>query len=133
MSLGLFQGCTGFFTNEHLFGNYYLTATDVEDDLSLSYHKPEDGSEYGGIISATVFAIGYNEKYIIVKQHPKVLSKPTNKKITNYFILPIKNDFNYRTMNGLVGPITYDQFVLKRHELDIPDSLTFSKEYENLK
>ena len=133
MFLGLFQGCDGFFTNEHLFWNYYLTATDVEDDLALSYHRTEDGSNYGGIIPATVFATGYNKKYIIVKQHPKVFSRSSNKKIINYFILPIYDGFNYTTLNGLIGPITEDQFVIKRHDLGIPDSLSFFKEYENLK
>jgi hypothetical protein len=131
--LELFQGCLGADINDHLFGNYYLVAADDDNQLAFSYHTPEDESTYLTIIPATVFAVGYNQNYFIVKQHPYLFAKPPNKQITNYFILPIKKDFNFKTMNGLIGPLTLDEFKLKRHELEIPDSLTFSKVYENLK
>ncbi len=129
----LIQSCGGLVYNEHLFSNYYLTATDDEDDMSLSYHAAKDGSDYGTIVPATVFAIGYNSNYFIIKQHPRITPNNPDKKITNYYILPIKAEFNYRSMNGLIGPITFEQFQIKRHELGIPDSLTFKKEFEDLK
>jgi hypothetical protein len=132
----LLQGCIGgygFVYKDHLFGNYYLIGVDEEEQMSLSYHTPEDRDSYSGVIEEAVFAIGYNEKYVIVKQHPRKFPNPPDRKITNYFILPIKKGFDYWTMNGLAGPMTLEQFIEKRYELKIPDSLHFTKEFENLK
>ena len=129
----LLHGCTSFVIKDHLFGNYFLVAPDDGHQLGLAYYTPKDGDSYAAIISATVFAVGYNEKYLIAKQHPFIFSRPPNKDTTNYYILQITNDFNFRTMDGLFGPLTLDQFILKRHELGIPDSLIFTKEYEDLK
>jgi hypothetical protein len=129
---GLFEGCTGFAIKRQLFGNYYLVATDGDEGLSLTYHGPNDGNTYGDIVPATVFAIGYNDSFMIIKQHPRTFPNPPNRNVTNYFILPIKKDFNYRTMNEMIGPISFEQFTQKRRELGIPDSLSFSIKYEKL-
>jgi len=131
--LGLFSSCMGLAIKENIVGNYYLVATDVDEDLSLSYHEPADGDNYGTFISATVFAVGYNEKYIIVKQHPRTFPNPPNKGITNFFILPLSKGFNWRTNNGLIGPLTLEQFNAKRKELNIPDGLKFTIVKDNLK
>jgi hypothetical protein len=40
---------------------------------------------------------------------------------------------DWRSKNGLIGPLTLDQFNAKRKELNIPDDLTFTKEIEDLK
>ena len=104
-----------------------------DHQLSLTYNTPEDGSTYLIIIPTTVFEVGYNNKYFIAKRHPYNFSQPPNTEITNYYILQIKSEFNFRTMDGLIGPLTLEQYQLKRLELGIPDSLMFSREYENLK
>ena len=121
-------GGSGFVTKDHIFGNYYLVAPDDDIQLSLSYHEPVDGDNYGTFITETIFAVGYNEKYIIVKQHPN-----NNRTVTNYFILPLIKGFNWRTNNGLIGPLTLDQFNEKRKQLSIPDSLKFTIVKDNLK
>jgi len=128
---GFIQGCSSLVIENHLVGNYYLTAPDEYNQLALTYHAPDDGSTYGVIISGTVFAIGYNEKYLIAKQHPYIFAMPLDTTITKYYILPLKDSFDFRTMNGLIGPMTKNQFILKRHELGIPDSLTFTKACKN--
>jgi len=129
----LLSGCLGFDTKEKVVGNYYLVAPDDESQLSLDYCDPADQNGCGGVIGATVFAVGYNEKYIIVKQHPSAFPKAPNKKMTNFFIVPITGGFNYRTMNNLIGPLTLEQFSDKRKELNIPDSLKFTIVKDNLK
>lgn len=131
--LCLLYGCIGVAIKENIFGNYYIVATDIDEDLSLTYHEPIDGDNYGIIIQATVFAVGYNEKYIIAKQHPRAFPNPPNKSITNFFILPLSKGFNWRTNNGLIGPLTLEQFNTKRKELNIPDSLKFTIVKDNLK
>ncbi len=40
---------------------------------------------------------------------------------------------DWKTKNGLIGPLTLDQFNEKRKELNIPDSLKFAYENEDLK
>ena len=62
---------------------YYLTAADVLDQCALSYNYSEEEGCFV-IVPRTVFAVGFNDNYIIVKQHPD-----NNKKHTNYFIVPI--------------------------------------------
>jgi hypothetical protein len=128
----MFAGCMGLAMKENFFGNYYLVATDKIEDLSLCYHANSDGDIYGDIIQATVFAIGYNEKYIIAKQHPRTFPHPPNKAITNYFILPLKQGMDWKTKNGLIGPLSLEQFNEKRKQLNIPDSLKFTIEKKSL-
>ena len=128
-----FASCGGFVLEEKIIDNYYLIAADVGEDCSLSYHELTDGSNYGIIIKATVFAVGYNDKYMIVKQHPSVFPNPPDKKITNYYILPLKKGMDWKNNNGLIGSLTLEQFNEKRKELNIPDEVTFTKEIEDLK
>lgn len=128
-----FAGCSGLAIEEKIIDNYYLIATDVGEDCSLSYHEPTDGSNYGTIIEATVFAVGYNDKYMIVKQHPRTFPNPPDKKITNYYILPLRKGMDWKNKNGLIGALTLEQFTEKRKELNIRESLTFTKEIEDLK
>jgi hypothetical protein len=124
----------GLAIKQQVIDNYYLIATDIDEDLSLSYCDPSDKSGCVGIIIPTVFAVGYNKDYIIVQQHPRVFPDPPNKRITNYFILPV----NYKSKRwgdnfGLVGPLTSEEFNKKRKELGIPDSLKFTIVRDNLK
>ena len=131
--LMLFFGCQDLAIKEKIIENYYLVAADDSEGTILSYHDSSDGNNYSGIIEATVFAVGYNDNYMIVKQHPCVLPHSPDKKITNYYILPLKNGMDWKTKNGLVGPLTLEQFNEKRKELNISDELTFTKEIEDLK
>lgn len=130
--LCLLSSCMGFDTKEKIVGNYYLVAPDDEAQLGLDYCDPADQNGCGGVIESTVFAVGYNENYIIVKQHPRTFPNPPNKGITNFFIVPTKRGFNYRTMNNLIGPLTLEQFNTKTKELNISD-LKFTIEKERLK
>jgi uncharacterized protein YxeA len=123
-------GGGGFVIDEKVTGNYYLTATDVIEQLSLSYHTEDMGDIYGKVIGETVFSVGFNNKYIIVKQHPTIEDK-SNLKITNYYILPLKEKMDWKTNNGLIGPITLDKFNLTCKELHIED-IKFAINYKNL-
>lgn len=126
-------GCSGLALKEKIIDNYYLIATDVDEDCGLSYHEPSDGSNYAGIIDATVFSVGYNDKYMIIKQHPRTFPNPPDKKITNYYILPLKKGMDWKNKNGLMGPLSLEKYNEKRKELNIPISLTFIREREDLK
>lgn len=123
----LFSGCSGM-EKKHLTGNYYLIKMDYADEeLSLSY---KDGSV---VIRPTIFAVGYDEDFIIVKQHPSKFGKELDKSITNCYIIPLKYEVNKWPDKNKIGPLTEEEFLLKRKELNISDELKFisvNREYE---
>jgi hypothetical protein len=45
------------------------------------------------VIPEYIFSVGHNSNYIIAKQHPKPerFSSTVNTKITNYYIIDVKN------------------------------------------
>lgn len=124
----LLVSCSGL-GKEHVIGNYYLTKIDyVDEELDLSY-RLESGS-FIGVVEPTVFAIGNNDEFIIVKQHPREFGKDIDKTVVNYFIVPIKNKSNIRPEDNKLGPFTREEFLIKRKELQIPADLEFSKVFD---
>lgn len=119
LTLLTFIGCPDFVVKEKICGNYYLVASDAESEIFLAYHEPDDNSCYYGVIEKKVFAVGYDDSYIIAKQ------RMANKIITNYFILPIKKKMDWKN-TGLIGPLTLDQFNKKKQELRISPDLDFT-------
>ena len=115
----LFSLGQGFALLEKITDNYYITAPDTDDQAALSFHTDDSGDIYSTIVDATVFAEGHNNKYMVLKQHPYKFTIGTNKTITNYFILPLLKTMDWKTKNGLMGPLTLDEFNKKRKELNI--------------
>ena len=107
-------------------GKYYLVAVDVAEDMTICY-KLENG-DYLGVVEETIFAVGFNEKYIIAKQHPG-----NNKSVTNYFIIPVNQSKNFYPDTRMNKALTLEQFNQGRQESGIPEDLTFTLEIENLK
>jgi hypothetical protein len=123
----LSSGCQNL-TERKIIGNYYLVSTDRnEDETSLSY-KLSSGDNYIGIIPETVFEIGYNEFFIIAKQHPKDINKNQDKSGINFFILPIMTLDTLYPQKYLLGPFNETNFINERKKLNIPDSVSFSIE-----
>ncbi len=119
-------GCQDLAVKKNVIGNYYLTAADVPDGTCLSYHTSKDDPIYSWLIGPTVFAVGYNNDFMIIKQHPSTFPYAPDKKVTNYYILPIKKEMDWQTKNGLLGPMTLEHFNNTRKELNIPDGVTFT-------
>jgi hypothetical protein len=117
---------------DHVVGNYYLIALDDNKELGLFYRDPKTPSPYGRVVPNTVFAVGCDEKYIILKQH-SYRPSTSSYGITNYYIVLVEKDLTRANPKNLMGPLTYEQFISKRHELNISDNLDFTKVYENLK
>ena len=90
--LNSFSSCGGFGFRyiKQIDKNIYLIATDVMDQMSLSY-KVSDNS-YEGIIDETVFEIQYNERYIVAKQHPKNRRNQIIKDLTYYYIIDLDKE-----------------------------------------
>lgn len=117
-------GCKGL-SDDNIIGPYYLVAVDGNDNMTLSYSVNEDNSSFVGLVKPCVFAAGYNNKYIFIKQHP-VLNDKFEKRITNYYFVPIYKKNDYFPEIGIIGPLTLGQFNEKRKELNISDSVKFT-------
>jgi hypothetical protein len=89
------------------------------------YYKFEDGGMVG-VVNYSVFAVGHSDDFIIVKNHPENESRLPDKKITNYFIVPVYKKLTYSPEIGVIGPLTLEAVEDKRKELDI-SGIKFSK------
>jgi hypothetical protein len=121
-------------SEEHLTGNYYLIAMDYSDDnLNISYKLGTDS--YVGVVPSTLFAVGYDDEYIIAKRHPRYGlygDGSINKKVTHYYIVPLKYKVHNSPDENRIGPLSEEEFQAKRKELNMPDSLTFTKIFKQL-
>ena len=123
--LPIFSGCQYGMHKEKITDKYFLTYEDNESDLSLSYDL-DDGT-YIGVVNNTIFAVGYNSNFIIVKNHPFVEPDSINRTVTNYYIVKIdKNISKYKVDENKIGPMNELNFNKKRKELKIPDNLDFT-------
>ena len=110
----LFSGC-GYVHDEKLTGPYRLIAVDVDEQMNVSYSLP-NGSAVGRI-PETVFSVGWNDRYIVAKQHPK-----NNRSITNYYYLDMSHDSAYADPSASVtGPLAESDFLRRRTEIGLPD------------
>jgi hypothetical protein len=109
---------------------YVLLAIDTDSQMSL-YFDLQDGTALG-LVGPTVFSIGENDKYIVVKQHPATdeFASSYNRSITNYFIIEKtkSRDFDARK-KGVRGPIKADEFNKLVMSLSLP---LFTKTFHNL-
>lgn len=121
-------GCMGEAHYEQLKAGYYLSATDAKEDMVLGY---QDG-EYGiGIIDATVFAVSQNDSFIILKQHPRDFPNESNKAVTNYYIIPIKDRISKAPEKNFYGPLTSKSFEQKKNELGL-QSIDFTIVFKDI-
>ncbi|GHT80158.1 hypothetical protein AGMMS50262_24230 [Bacteroidia bacterium] len=123
-------GGFGFVFKEHLFGNYYLVATDIIEGCTLCYHTENDGDIYGNVIEQTVFAVGYNERYLIAKRYyHKDWEGTLDKSKIKYYILPLLEGMDWWTKNGMTETTDSLNFENMRKELGIND-LKFTKKID---
>jgi len=116
----LLGGCGLWYAayDKHLVGPYRLGAIDVLEQMSV-YYDLGNGSE-AGRIDETVFSVGWNEHFIVAKQHPK-----NDRKVTNFFVLSIEKDsINADPSASVSGPLTEVEFKRRKSELKLPDFTT---------
>jgi hypothetical protein len=121
----IFFSCNGVNKNQ-IIGRYFLVSFDTNESMSIGFEVDTDGNTVG-VIEETVYSVGNSDKYIIAKQYPN-----RNKSIVNYFIIPIYKEFTYSPEKGLIGPLSLNQFEVKRKELKI-SNLTFDKNIEDFR
>ena len=116
-------GC-GIVHDEHLIGPYRLVAVDSVADMAICYAL--DSGDCAGRITKTVFAAGWDTRYVVAKRHPY-----DNRAKTDYFILEIARDSQLADpRDSVTGPLTAAEFAEKRALLKLPD---FTRTIESLK
>lgn len=116
-------GC-GFVHDERLTGKYRLIAVDVLEQMSVNYSL--DASSAAGRINETIFAVGWDQRYIVAKQHPN-----NNRTVTNYYYLEMAKDSPPADAGASVtGPLTEAEFNLRKTELKLPEFTRAFKELQ---
>lgn len=114
----------GLAYRESLTDEYTVWTVESWEWTSIVERKT-DGSLGPDLVGPMVFAYGWNEDFIIAKQHPnpKLKLRGTNTEITNWFIIEIAT-------KNVHGPLTEEEFKELRQELGIPAWLIFTKTIE---
>lgn len=116
-------GC-GFGKESNVDGPYYLVAIDAPNDMSVSYRVGQGG--YVERIPPTVFAVGWNQEYLVAKRHPNGHSS-----VTQYYYLIRGLDSMYAEPRVSVrGPLSKQEFELVKRENDLPDFALTLKDLE---
>ncbi len=114
-------GGIGFAYQQKMSGKYFLIATDSLEQMDIS-EGPSDGSNsYRGVIPGTVFEAGWDEHFIIAKQHP-----PGRESSTNFYILRVSDG----KLSELIDEPAFDA---EREKLEVPKALTFTWSLDSLK
>ncbi|MFC5537624.1 hypothetical protein ACFPQ1_25120, partial [Rhodocytophaga aerolata] len=134
LALVFLTGCIFDYSYEKkLIGGYYLDAIDSEESMQLTY-KYEDSGVGEGIIGETIFDVGWNDKFIVVKQHPHQFGEPLNKGLTNYYIVRVvHNTINYQTIkNNIIGPLNGEEFNEMKKKLEVPEAFENSLHFDDI-
>ena len=131
--LPLMQRC-GFVYKQHLTGNYYLIAVDTKDDMDVCYHRQTDDALYIGITGASVYAVGYDDDFILVKAYRALRDSMDislqryDKNTTEYYIIPVNNTQEaWEAQENKFRAFSKKDFEVKRKELGVSDDITFKR------
>ena len=131
--LPLMQSC-GFVYKQHLTGNYYLIAVDTKDDMDVCYHRQTDDELYIGITGASVYAVGYDDDFILVKAYRALRDSMDislqryDKNTTEYYIIPVNNTQEaWEAQENKFRAFSKKDFEVKRKELGVSDDITFKR------
>jgi hypothetical protein len=104
-------------------GLYALLWIDTADNISLC--RDLGKGSWIGRVDAMVYAVGWNGRYVVAKQHPA-----GDRRKTDYFIIDSLRDSDLANLSAVVlGPLSKDEYGKKAVELKLPD---FTKVLESL-
>jgi len=129
--LALLMGCNGLWLDTYWRSEkYVLLAIDTPGQMSLSIDEGH-GSALE-LVGPTVFSIGANDAYIVLKQHPsKNAFGDFDRSITNYFIVTRVKSSNFADRKkGVRGPMNADEFGRLQKPLALPK---FDKTFDELR
>jgi hypothetical protein len=112
-------GCDLLVQDEWHSGDYVLTAVDGRGDMSL--YVDQGKGDLAGLVDSTVFALGADRRYIVVKQHPaKDQFGAFDRSVTNYFVVTRLPGTIAVKETGVHGPMTKEQFEQLAATLHLP-------------
>lgn len=125
----LVAGC-GPGSSEPIDGPYRLSSADIDWDTMLCYDL--GGGGCAGRVAETVFAVGFDESYIVAARHPHSFSdKSLDRSVTEYFyVIRAADGPNADPERVVRGPFTAEAFEQERRRLNLPP---FSREIASLK
>jgi hypothetical protein len=111
--------CSGFGPAYHqlLTDKFYLTAPDDMQQMSICYQTSSSG--FDCVISETVFAAGYNDRFIIAKQHSRQFFGKANKDSIWYYIIDVDTIVQQRnSFVAVTDTVTFRSVFKDRKGLD---------------
>jgi hypothetical protein len=109
-------------------GDYELIAVDVKGQMTLSIDLHNTGAI--GIVGPTVFALGADDRYIVVKQHPaKDGFGHFDRGVTNYFVVTRVAGSEADQEKAVQGPLSEVEFNRLRASDHLPP---FTKTFTDL-
>lgn len=103
---------------------YALVAKGAASQMSLAFTDDVPSAKIEDVIvRPTVFEIGADERFIVLKQHPALDSKGTkyDRTVTNYFIVKrTQSSSEVDRQQGLFGPMQQHEFTELAKEWRLP-------------
>lgn len=106
----------GLVYEEDLSNGYAVWAADIIQDAMI-VRKGKGGSASTRVVQPTVFAYGWNDDFIIAKQHPRKDMK-VDTSTTHWYIVEVAS-------GDVHGPLSEDEFNKLRTELKVPTEISF--------
>jgi hypothetical protein len=95
-------------------GPYELSWIDVSESMAVC--RGLGGGSCIGRIDSTVFAVGWDGRYLVAQQHPG-----NDRSKTQYFILDANGDTDLADPGKVViGPLTASEFARRSSDLHLP-------------
>jgi len=115
----LVVGCPfmGRVYEEDLVNGYAVWATDVMEQAKI-VKKHKENSSATLVVPATVFAYGWNDDFIIAKQHPRKKDRKVDTNLTYWYIVEVAS-------GNVHGPLSEDEFNKLRTKLKVPAEISF--------
>lgn len=118
----LVVGCPfmGMVYEEDLVNGYAVWATDVMAQAKIvkKYKKISSTTFFTSVVPATVYAYGWNDDFIIAKQHPRKKDRKVDTNLTYWYIVEVAS-------GNVHGPLSEDEFNKLRTKLKVPAEISF--------
>ena len=114
----------GLAYEQDLVADYAVWAVDTRAWTAI-VEKDRDSTGASTIVGQMVYAYGWNDDFIIAKQHPNPDLDPrdVDTSVTNWFIVEVET-------GNVHGPLSEQEYVELRRELGVPDELVFTRTVE---
>jgi hypothetical protein len=109
-------------------GDYTLIAIDTMAQMSLAHNSGNQA-----VVASTVFSVGADDAYIVVKQHPSTSPGGVtfDSTVTLYFVVEKKKSSDFsQILAGVHGPLNKEEFERLAKTLSLPQ---FTKTFDELK